>query len=242
VPGYVVVENLIRLETDLANVQPDLLVVYDGHNDLFAALGRDSSSGFSQRPGRVEPAAPWTTWLEEHSLLYSKVVGRLQAIRSRRRATARAGGGASGSGPAVDWSARVDAATRRFALDLESLVAVARARRIPVALMTVTHVSAGDSTPRDSALARSWSLTVGGTPPPVVLEGYRRYNAAVREIAGRYRLPLIDGEASGVAGPDFYAEGDPIHFNDAGAERFARFVAPQLAQVLAGSTAAPRLH
>jgi lysophospholipase L1-like esterase len=136
----------------------------------------------------------------------------------------------------------VEAATRRFARDLESLVSVARARGIPVALMTVTHVSAGDSMPRDSALARSWVLTVGGTPPPVVLEAYRRYNAAVREIAGRYRLPLIDGAASGVVGPAFYAEGDPIHFNDAGAERFARFVAPQLARVLAGVRQPTLLH
>jgi lysophospholipase L1-like esterase len=243
VPGYLVVDNLIRLETDLADFRPDLLVVYDGHNDLYAALGRGGSGGFTARPGRTETRTPWTAWLEEHSLLYSKVAGRLQAMRSRQRATARAGAaGNASAGGTVDWGARVEAATRRFARDLEALVVVARTRGIPVVLVTVTHVSAGDSVPRDSALARSWMLTVGGTPPAVVLEAYRRYNAAVREIAGRHDVPVIDGSAAGVAGPEFYAEGDPIHFNDAGAERFAQFVAPRLAWVLAEARAPNLLH
>lgn len=227
VPGYLVVDNLIRLETDLADFRPDLLVVYEGHNDLYAALARGRTVAFTPRPGRIETQAPWTAWLEEHSLLYAKVAARLQAIRSRRRASSRAGATAS-----VDWNALVDAGARRFERDLESLIAIAGVRGIPVVLVTLTHVSASDSVISDTSVARSWTYTVGGTPPAVVLDAYRSFSARVRDIARRRRVPLIDGAASGVEGAALYAADDPIHFNDAGADRFAQFVAAQLTPLL----------
>jgi len=227
VPGYLVVDNLIRLETELADFRPDLLVIYEGHNDLYAAFARAATPGFTQRPGRVESRAPWTAWLEEHSLLYAKIAARLQAIGSRRRAESRA----TVLAP-VDWNAVIDAGAHRFERDLESVIAVAAVRGIPVVLMTLTHVSAADSAVRDDRVARSWTYTVGGVPPDVVLRAYRRFDASVRDVARRRGLPVIDGAASGVVGPAFYAEDDPIHFNDAGAERFAQFVAVHLAPLL----------
>jgi lysophospholipase L1-like esterase len=228
VPGYLVVDNLIRLETELAEIQPDLLVVYEGHNDLFTAFARPGTQPFTPRPGRAQTLTPWIAWLEEHSLLYSKVMGRLQAMRSRARSERRAGRPAP-----VDWNAVIEAGARRFERDLEALLAVASARKIPVALVTITHVSGADSVPLDSAAARNWMLTVGGAPAPAILQAYRRYNAIVRATARRHGLPMIDGAASGVAGPDFYAEDDPIHFNDAGADRFAEFLAPHMTKLVA---------
>ncbi len=234
VPGYRVVDILVRLETELAGFQPDLLLVYEAHNDLYAALGPRAPHSFTQRPGRAVTLAPWTAWLEEHSLLYAKLVGRWQALRSRGRAEAR-----SKASEVVPWDSILDAAAGAFERDVESFVAVAQARGIPVVLMTVTHVSASDSVLRDAAIAGSWTYTVSGTPPSVVLDGYRRFADRLRRIARRRGIPIIDGARSGVTGRQFYAEGDPIHFNDAGADRFAHYVASQLAPLLAGRRSAP---
>jgi len=223
VPGYRMMDILIRLETELGGFQPDLLLLYESHNDLYTALGPRPPRSFDPRPGRAITRAPWTAWLEEHSLLYAKLAGRWQALRSRSGAEAR-----SRIASAVPWDSILDAAAVSFERDVESIVAVAQARRIPVVLMTVTHVSAADSVVRDTAIARVWSYTVSGTPPDVVLEGYRRFADCLHRVAQRRGVPIIDGARSGVTGPEFYAEGDPIHFNDVGADRFAHYVASQL--------------
>ena len=227
VPGYRMVDILIRLETDLAAFQPDLLLLYESHNDLYASLAAVTEPPFTQRPGRVTSVTPWTAWLEERSLLYAKLAGRWQAIRSRGRARSR-----SASTATVPWDSILDAAARAFERDVESIVAIAAVRGLPVALMTVTHVSASDSVVRDEAVARSWRYTVSGTPADVVLEGYRRFADRLRQVARRRGIPIIEGARSGVAGSQFYAEGDPIHFNDAGADRFARYVAGELGPLL----------
>ncbi len=105
--------------------------------------------------------------------------------------------------------------------------------------MTVTHVSASDSVVHDAAVARSWTYTVSGTPPSVVVDGYRRFAERLHRIARRRGIPVIDGARSGVTGPELYAEDDPIHFNDAGADRFAHYVASQLAPLLAAHRSIP---
>jgi hypothetical protein len=170
----------------------------------------------------VAPRAPWTVWLEAHSLFYAKVIGRVKALRFRR------GGPAGSAGSPVAWDSIIDAGASQLARDLASFVAVAGARGIPVVLMTVAHVSGADSAPTSPVIARGWSYAVPGVAPEVILRGYRRYNAAIAEVAAGWGVPLIDGAASGVAGTDRYADDDTIHFNDAGADAFADFVARQL--------------
>jgi len=116
VPGYRVVDILVRLQTELADFQPDLLLLYESHNDLYAALGPRPARSFTQRPGRAVTLTPWTAWLEEHSLLYAKLAGRWQALRSRGRAAAR-----SAASVAVPWDSILDAAAGAFERDVESL-------------------------------------------------------------------------------------------------------------------------
>jgi lysophospholipase L1-like esterase len=236
VPGYMLVDDLVRLETVLADFQPDVILLYEAHNDVFSTLAGTASGGGAgdrQRPWQAPVFTPWTAWLEQHSLLYGKLVGRFQALRFRGAGGSRVVRGAA------EWNAPLEAGAARFQRGLESLAAVARARHIPMVWMTVTHVSAGDSLPASTLVGRNWMNTVPGVPPAVTLDGYRRFNARIVTVAQRYGIPMIDGAASGVAGPDFYADGDPIHFNDRGADRFASFVADTLARLLAAA-ARPR--
>jgi len=228
VAGYQVVDNLVRLVTVLANFQPDVILLYHAHNDLFATLAGSPSAGLADphRPWRAPTQTPWAGWLEAHSLLYGKVAGRLKALRFGGT------GGDRRDRGAAEWDSVLNAGAARFERDVETFAAVAAARGIPLVLMTVTHVSAGDSLPASDDVARNWMHTLPGVPPGITLEGYRRFNARVAAVAARHSIPLIDGAASGVAGLELYAEGDPLHFNDRGADEFARFVAGQLGPFL----------
>ena len=42
VPGYRVIDNVVRLETELYQYRPDLIILYEVHNDLFTALPHDA--------------------------------------------------------------------------------------------------------------------------------------------------------------------------------------------------------
>jgi lysophospholipase L1-like esterase len=228
VSGYTVVDDLVRLETVLGDFQPDVILLYEAHNDLFSTVAGSATTaaGDRRRPWQTPAIAPWTAWLEQHSLLYGKLAGRLKAVRFRGTASDRA------TRSAAEWNQVLEAGAARFERDLENLAAVARARHIPMVWMTVTHVSAGDSLPTSVAVDRTWMNTLPGVPPAVTLDAYGRFNGRIARVAQRHGIPLIDGAASGVAGPDLYAEGDPIHFNDRGADRFASFVADKLVRVL----------
>lgn len=232
VSGYTVVDNLIRFETDLADFQPDVLVLYHGHNDLHATFIGALRGGRrdKHRPGQAEPVAPWRAWLEVNSLLYAKVVGRVRALQFKARQER------AGARSVPDWNDVLNKGAARFERDLETFLAVARTRGIPVVLMTVVHVSGGDSVAASDAIVQRWANTVVGVPVSVVLEGYRRFNARIAAVAKRHNLPLIDGAASSVIGPEFYAEGDAIHFNRLGADRFARYAAGTLAALLSDSS------
>ncbi len=64
VPGYRVIDDLIRLEIELYQYQPDIIILYQGHNDLFAALGHGTSGpppGIDT-PWEMPVVTPWRHW------------------------------------------------------------------------------------------------------------------------------------------------------------------------------------
>ena len=92
VPGYMMTDQIVRLETELYRYRPDLLLLYEGHNDL--ALGLRGSppsaeAGSPDRPEEVSPQTPWTHWLKLHSLLYGKVKDALGVWSFQKESTRR---------------------------------------------------------------------------------------------------------------------------------------------------------
>ena len=75
-----------------------------------------------------------------------------------------------------------------------------------------------------------WRHLVPFAPTDSLLAGYVRYNSALRSVTSAYGVPFIPMLQLGIAGTAYYGFGDPIHFNDRGAERFARGLATQLVQ------------
>jgi lysophospholipase L1-like esterase len=225
VAGYGMEHDLIRLETELYAYHPDLIILYQGHNDLFyelrLAAGLDDMTD-PQRPGEVATVTPWTRWVEVHSLLYTKLRERFLALRFARlgsRSVRRATIGA----PSL-----IEPGAQHFERRVRNYFAVARALGIPVVVPEVVQISGGDTHETDPWRIAEWRHTVPFAPADSVLAGYARYNAALRSVTNSYGVPFIPMLQLDITGTNYYSFGDPIHFNDRGAERFARGLAAQL--------------
>lgn len=80
----------------------------------------------------------------------------------------------------------------------------------------------------DERLRRLWRATVPFASTESVLDGYKLYSMALRNVSSRYQVPFLPMAELGIAGSDFYVPDDPIHFNDLGADRFAEGLARRL--------------
>jgi len=241
VPGYRVVDDLIRFQMDLFRYQPDVIIIYEGHNDLFGALrgGRSGPPPFSQTPDETPAVTPWGRWLSRHSLLYGKLVGRLEVLRF-----VRSGRAAQTAAPDVTPQAVIDSGAARFQHDLTAFVALVENQTFhPVVVIPqLVQISGDRPFEEDLNVRHMWSYTVPFADAATVLQGYRTYNGVLQAVARRFGAVWIPTDSFGLTGSKWYAEGDPIHFNDSGAEQMAEHLAAALVErhVLPPSTAPTR--
>ena len=224
VPGFTVTQDLIRLQTELLAFQPDAILFLQGHNDLFGLLAPIPAMPTSDRPGAVEPFSALTLWLETHSLLYSKMIGYLDVVRFQRSGTP-----ASTSAPVEDGTARNARAMTRFSEHVRSYLAVTSAHGIPTFVIEPAHVSGLDATePATPAQANAWRGAVPFASTSTVLAGYRSFRDVMVAAAADHGATFVPTSQLAVTGDEHYVSGDPIHFSDAGARRFASGLAPLL--------------
>lgn len=223
VPGYTALDDLIRLQTDLYQYQPDLIIFYEGHNDLFGALHRAVEvPAPTDRPDLVMAATPWTQWLARHSLLYDKLISKLEVLtrvaRGRRLRNEH-----------LRSAARFDTVfaegSRDFERNVTSFVLVAKSLGIRVIIPQL--IFAADTTVANGGLAlkHEWSQAVPYANTARVLDGYAKFNSVLQKVAERESLLFIPASSFGLNNTSFFAEGDPIHFDDSGARRMAERLA-----------------
>jgi lysophospholipase L1-like esterase len=82
-----------------------------------------------------------------------------------------------------------------------------------------------------------WESTVPFASADQVLAGLARYDGVVRAVARRLGAAYISTQPFGLRGAEWYAERDPIHFNDRGADRMGHWMAQVL---IADGTLNPR--
>lgn len=225
VPGYVMLDNLIRLQSELYEFKPDILILYQAHNDLLAALHRIHESYRGLRtPREVESVAPWTQWLRGHSLLYNKLALKAKAFqRAGSARTAR-----RESSPQM-YRTSIEAGAARHEKDLRSFLLVAQGFGIRVVIPQTIHIGSDDPKAVDSEIAWMWQNAVGA-PLEHVLFGYRRYEEVTRQLATTLNVPYLPLHDTGLESKQWYADGDPVHFNNEGADRMAFWVARKLTQ------------
>lgn len=225
VPGYVMLDNLIRLQSELYEFRPDILVLYQAHNDLLAALHRIHESHRGLRtPREVESVAPWTQWLREHSLLYNKLA--LKAKVFQRAASART---ASQESSPQTYTESIEAGAARHEKDLRSFLLIAQGFGIRVVVPQTVHIGSDDPKAVDSEIAWMWQNAVGA-PLEHILFGYRRYEEVTRQLTAALNVPYLPLHDTGLESKEWYADGDPVHFNDEGADRMAAWIARKLTE------------
>ena len=224
VPGYVMLDNLIRLQSELYEFKPDILVLYQAHNDLLAAIHRIHESYRGLRtPREVESVAPWTQWLRDHSLLYNKLALKVKVLQravSARRAREE-------SSPQA-YMESIEAGAARHQKDLRSFLLVAQGFGIPVVVPQTVYIGGDDPKAVDAEIRSMWENAVGA-PLEHILFGYRRYEEVTRQVTTALNVPYLPLHDTGLESKQWYSDGDPVHFNDEGADRMASWVARKLA-------------
>lgn len=196
VPGEVLATNLRDFNRLADRLQPDVLVIYQGPNDL-----RNIANN------KFGPQEVKTGWYMELPLV--RVLGDLLPPPAPPDAWARH---------------RLEAADLLpFEQQVQALIEAARRRGARVVLAShafaaADHASAADAHGLMGRDARSYSMTSRN-----LMAAYRAANQLLRQMAARQGLAFADVRAAVGSAPERWADG--IHFTDAGAAVAGKAVA-----------------
>lgn len=214
VPGYTTSESLRNLDSRVAPLEPDAIVIYHGTNDLSGDSRRvaEQHGLFHERPDTTSALGQWSTlWflLEKNWTIY------------RRQAEARVANDRLQFVPAE--------LSPPFQRRLEALVQRAKRHAPVVALVTFSHRVRHHQSREEQLDASNTSLyympymSVEG-----LLDGFDEYNRVVREVAEKHSVILVDA-ATAIPGDGEHFV-DSVHLSDAGAGLLAELVADGLAR------------
>jgi len=111
----------------------------------------------------------------------------------------------------------------QFEHDLSGFLALARSLGIRVVVLEIPNVSGPGALEERNPIVRDmWRTAVPFAPPDIVLYGYLCFNQVIKKVTDRFSVRLVPTAPFGLVGTEWYAAGDPIHFNDRGADRMAR--------------------
>lgn len=212
VPSYDLRQILVRYQERIRPLQPDVVVLYLGWNDL-----RQASSEEEPDPGPPRPAG-WERLLAQSSL-YGLVRYRLFPPSPQFV-------------PSVSAPVTLtDAGKRRFEDRLERLAGLAAqtpARLVVCSQAMAAHPEAPENLRRE--------LGAGPERQQRLIEWGRYLHETLRQFAQRHAAPFVDAYAE-IPPTDEYL-GDAIHLTPAGEERLAALLEAALAPILQSGTAA----
>lgn len=178
--------------------------------------------------------APWTLWLERHSLLYHKLGSRFQAVRARASGQQRL----ARATPA-DFARVLDMGLENYGRNLRAFLAVAQSQGITVIIPQLVYTAEADAEHgTTTAVEDRWRNAIPFAPPEVVWSSYARLDSVAKAAAAEYHAQHVEASDSSLWWLDAYSTGDPIHFNDVGAWRMARHLAAAVRQVPATASGA----
>lgn len=226
VPGFQVLDDLVRLESELYRYKPDLIVLYQGHNDLFNTLsnaGQPAIAAFDPRPEEIPTVYPGQVWLERHSLLYHKLRSKFEAISFRSSGSERGRRLTD-----ADYRDAMQNGSRGFARFVGEYVSVAQTLKSTVLVPQVVYAAKASTRKGgvgDSALKVMWNHATPFAPLATVRSAYALYDSSARQATTTFGAVYVPASDSTLWDVDSYADGDPIHFNDQGSWKFARELA-----------------
>jgi lysophospholipase L1-like esterase len=218
VPGYSLESSVLNLKSRVAPLDPDVIVIYEGHNDLSG-----NSFHLAVKEGLVsKPTEQNLSWPAKYSLLWYLVEKNLLIMS--KQLTARE----------VEGKLRFDkeALTAPFRRDLKDLVQASKRVASLVVLVTFSTQLRSDQTTGQQTRAAATSLyympymSING-----LIEAYASYNQVVRQVAEETGSLIITDENSIPGDAQHFV--DSIHFTDKG----SRFMSERVAHALLESAA-----
>lgn len=235
-------DHLAMVSQRIAHLEPDVLVIFAGVNDLLAGLfGVD----YLHLEARQMGSRDLLKFLAGESQLYRRFYA---AARRFRRRTAREiqetiefetnyaeKAALQRSFPAIETPPRVD--LNSYATNLRSILAVGRAAGARVVFMT--QPTTWNSKVDPEASQWHWMrLRQGGIYREDLMDAaLERYNDVMRDLAATEHVQLVDLAATMPKSLEFFY--DDVHFNDAGARAAAAALAAQLETNLATTSKLP---
>jgi lysophospholipase L1-like esterase len=229
-PGWTSLESLISFAIRDVDLDPDVLIVFHGINDLQPAAHRPFDRQYEHGHAEITEIAlgfhlPPLRWFER-SVLYEQARALALAPQDpwrRLEEPVREGEtlptSISGAGVAT------------FRRNVASLLALARARGIPVLLVTQTlRIRAAEA-----AKDRRWLAGWTRLDPGAAVRDIEAMNAVLRGL-GSDQVRVADLAASLPLDDRDFA--DPAHFSASGSAKMARYMAVEVAPLLASR--APR--
>ncbi len=227
IPGSNSLDSLIDLQMRVLALKPDLIVVYQGHNDF--AYSFPQSPDPDRYPFEAGPRSKLARWLTHNSVLYSKAEGKIQA-----RLGSLFGGGNHGAASGAEVAARVDASLERgyidFANNIRAIAATARANKIPLVLPFA------ETSAPDCQLCAQLPPLLGHLEPAKISAMFARYDTALAQAAAAGAGVYHVSTRGFVPSEQRYYH-DPIHFGPEGSKLMGEKMAEALLPILAPAQA-----
>ena len=134
--------TVAELAREVVRYEPDLLIVYTGHNEFYGALGIASTEGLGGSLGLVKTYL-WLQRWKTTQLVRDAIARLVSAFRPAERPSGQLMGRLARDQYVVHGSPQYESAREHFRENLEEVVDVARARDVPVLLSTLVSNLSG---------------------------------------------------------------------------------------------------
>jgi lysophospholipase L1-like esterase len=223
VAGYNAAHNALQMALDVPRFQPDVVVLFQGYNDLAALSEPDGSGRYAAVAPEPHPPKSW-----------SLLVRRWRAWRQGR--AQREHGNAAGI-EAIRRDTMPTAAEASFADAVKSFVGSARAMGAEPVLATQVYPFAAEAgqnyTASDADLLGSALQYRPWLTPKGLRDGALRFNEVLRATSSATGARLVDSARKLPYDKAWF--GDDIHFSDRGSAGMADLMAEELAPVVAAA-------
>jgi lysophospholipase L1-like esterase len=214
IPGSTALDSLIDLQIRALALQPDVVVVYQGHNDFRYTIQGPRVSEPTLYPLEQAPRSRFTRWLQVNSLLYAKSASRINDIPNR--VFGALWGPAQRDVSDAERRETVRNGVGDFRSNIRAIAAIARANGIALVLPAIIFPNeSGEPDQGHCSICATLVPSYRGLPADVIRTTYGEYNDVLRnEAHGSTGVTFVSTDGWVPSSDRYYT--DPVHFGREG--------------------------
>jgi len=231
IPGATSLDSLIDLQTRALPLHPDLVILYQSHNDLTYSIPPARPQPTGLYPLEDRPRSSFVRWLTYHSLLYAKAEDRVIGPVSGIVDSVFGLFGGGNEGVAEDRGQAMEHGLADFRSNVMSIAAIAQANRLALALVQVTVPFPVDGQPKGSCqMCEALSQTYGNVDLATLKSMYARYDRVLKQSAEGTNVYFIPSSGFVPSADRYYH--DPVHFSPDGSRELGVKLGEALAPIV----------